>query len=90
MSAKNRWQQGGGKALTAARACNNLNPAQQSGVSDEQFKRAKITFVGLFIIMVTVWSTVLICAIFALRVNWDRCEHCPEGCDCRSAPPAWG
>ena len=88
MSAKNRWQQGGGKALTAARACNSLT--QNQGVSDEQFHRAKITFFGLFIIMVSVWSTVLISSIFALRVNWNNCESCPDGCECRGAPPAWG
>jgi hypothetical protein len=88
MSAKNRWQAGGGKAVSAARACNNINPVGVQGVSDEQFKRAKLTFVGLFIIMVTVWSAVLIGTIFSLRGTWDRCAKCPESCGCAS--PVWG
>ena len=68
MSAKNRWQAGGGKAVSAARACNNINAGGVQGVSDEQFQRAKITFVGLFIIMVTVWSGVLIGTIFCFTL----------------------
>ena len=88
MSAKNRWQAGGGKAVSAARACNNINAGGVQGVTDEQFQRAKITFVGLFIIMVTVWSGVLIGTIFSLRGTWDRCAKCPESCGCAS--PVWG
>ena len=41
MSAKNRWQAGGGKAVSAARACNNINAGGVQGVTDEQFQRAK-------------------------------------------------
>jgi len=91
MSAKNRWQQSGGKAINAARAVNQIHVGPPSlGVTDEQFKRAKQTFVGLFLLLVTVWSIVLISAIFALRVNLDNCENCPESCNCRAAAPAWG
>lgn len=95
MSAKNRWHETGGRAMAAAKAMNNLQqiPVQQRGgasVTEDQFNRAKGTFIGLFILLVTVWSTFLISAIFALRVNLDSCENCPEECACRSASPAWG
>ena len=93
MSAKNRWQAGGGKAITANRALNQIQvgpPQVNLSVTDEQFQRAKTTFVGLFLLMVTVWSTVLISSIFALRVNLESCENCPESCQCRAAAPAWG
>ena len=91
MSAKNRWHESGGRAIAAAKAVNNLQiPIRQAGVSEEQFNRAKGTFIGLFLLLVTVWSTFLISAIFALRVNLDSCENCPEECACRSQAPAWG
>lgn len=92
MSAKSRWQQGGGKAISANKV--GLNSMQVGPLQlnlDEQFQRAKATFVGLFLLMVTVWSAVLISAIFALRVNLNNCENCPiEDCACRIAAPAWG
>lgn len=92
MSTK-RWQEASrGKAMAAARAVNNLQQLQvnSQSVTDEQFKRAKGTFIGLFLLMVTVWSTFLVSVIFALRVNLEDCENCPEECQCRQAAPAWG
>lgn len=92
-ASKARWQQTGGRAITANRALNQIKvgpPQFNLNNTDEQFRRAKTTFIGLFLLMVTVWSAVLISAIFALRVNLDSCESCPDGCECRGASPAWG
>lgn len=55
-----------------------------------QVRRARGAYAGLFILMVVVWSTILISAIFSLRVNKESCEYCPKGCACRGSPPAWG
>ena len=89
-----RWQQSRGKAMAAAKAVNNLQQMHASqnpmSVTDEQFRRARSTFIGLFLLLVTVWSTVLVSVIFALRVNLDDCENCPDSCKCREAAPAWG
>ena len=59
-------------------------------ITDEQWRKAKFSIIGLFFLMVIIWSAILISAIFALRINLDNCENCPENCHCRSAPPAWG
>ena len=76
MRIKNWWQQGQGGGSQAL--------SNNQGISEQQF----ITFVLLFIIMVTVWSGVLIGTIFSLRGTWDRCAKCPESCGCAS--PVWG
>ena len=93
MSSKSRWQDSQ-KKVAAARAMTNLQQIQAANnpnsVTDDQFKRAKTTFIGLFLLLVTVWSTFLVLAIFALRVNLEDCENCPEECQCREAAPAWG
>jgi hypothetical protein len=96
MSAKNRWQETGGRATAAAKTINNLQPLHvgppnfSATDTEEQFRRARSTYIGLFLLMVTVWSTFLISAICALRVNLDDCEYCPDDCQCRSQAPAWG
>ena len=59
-------------------------------ITDEQWRKAKFSIIGLFFLMVIIWSTILISAIFALRINIDNCENCPANCDCKTAPPAWG
>ncbi len=101
-AAKNRWQESGGKVGAAATAASFLQGGggsgrfkrQQSGggaaVSEWQIRRARGAYAGLFLLLVTVWSTILISAIFSLRVNKEGCESCPDGCRCRDSPPAWG
>ncbi len=99
-AARNRWQEGGGKAAAAAAAANLLqasrNPQQPGGVGAaggvpaSQNRRARGAYAGLFMLLVTVWSAILISAIFSLRVNRENCENCPVGCRCRETPPAWG
>lgn len=93
--ALSRWQETGGKA----RAVTLLNRAtSHQGCRDDldldgaggMPRRSVGTFVGLFVLLVTVWSAILLSAIFSLRINKDGCENCPEGCTCRGAPPAWG
>ncbi len=52
--------------------------------------RARIVCFGIFVLMVSVWSCVLVAAVFGLRVNRHDCEFCREPCGCRDSPPAWG
>lgn len=47
-------------------------------------------FYDIIRIQVIVWSTILISAVFSLRINRESCEQCPFHCQCREAPPAWG
>ena len=47
-------------------------------------------FYDIIRIQVIVWSTILISAVFSLRINRESCEQCPYHCQCREAPPAWG
>lgn len=96
MATRSKWQESGGKAVAAAAAATALQQKldvhrQNSYIPDsEQSRRARGAYVGLFLLMVTVWSTILISAIFSLRVNRESCENCPAHCTCSGAPPAWG
>ncbi len=100
-AARSRWQEGGGKAASvAATAAAVLQQRRQqaqaqaqahlSDVPESQVRRARGAYAGLFLLLVTVWSAILISAIFSLRINREACENCPVGCRCKETPPAWG
>ncbi len=92
--ARTKWVESGGRAraaATAAAALQGRNSTLADDNSDQQqIRRARGAWVGIFLLMVTVWSTILISAIFSLRINRESCEYCPDGCTCRGSPPAWG
>ncbi len=68
-----------------------INTAVENArLAEKQIRRARGAYAGLFLLMVIVWSTILISAVFSLRINREACEQCPLHCQCREAPPAWG
>ena len=87
LAARSKWRESGKQAARM-----NTKPMliHQQDYPADQIRRAKFSYIGLFLLMVTVWSTILIAAIFSLRVNKDSCEYCPVECTCRGSPPAWG
>ncbi len=97
--ARSKWQETGGKAMAAAAAVaffqrhadgGGPEPVDGCPPDADKIRRARAAYIGLFLLMVTVWSAILISAIFSLRINRESCEHCPQYCTCRGAPPAWG
>ena len=93
-SPRKKWQETGGKARAALHfSRQNTLVNNSSSVTDDgqqQQRKAKSAYIGLFLLTVTVVSSILISAIFSLRVNRESCEHCPELCTCRGSAPAWG
>ena len=88
---RNKWQEGGAKARAAAQFSRQNTRNDDNGDDGSgQTRKAKRAYVGLFVLTVTVVSTILISAIFTLRINRDGCENCPELCTCRGSAPAWG
>ncbi len=80
----------GGAGTTATAAAAASADSSAGGVGGPLAGRAGGAYIGLFLLMVTVWSAILISAVFSLRVNREACEACPVGCSCRDVPPAWG
>jgi hypothetical protein len=91
VKAKSKWVESGGRARVAVTAAAALRQTPvQEAANTRLLQRARGAWVGLFVLMVTVWSTILISAIFSLRINKESCEFCPDGCTCSGGPPAYG
>jgi len=84
---KSKWLSSGGKIKQVVRLQNINDP----GGGDRAITvRQKAIYFSLFILMVTIWSAILLSAVFSLRINTNHCEQCPMGCTCKDSPPAWG